>query len=98
MQTQLRTRLVLFSSALALSFFLGGRPAQAQMNTYADWPYNQGSLFYRYGASPGRPYGVVRAQPARARYVVSPLTPTVYQPTRYMVRPRQARRFYRRGW
>jgi hypothetical protein len=27
---------------------LAARPAHAQRNTYADWPYNQGSLFYRY--------------------------------------------------
>lgn len=95
MQKQLRTRLVLFSSALALSLFLGARPAQAQMNTYAAWPYNQGSLFYRYGASPGNPYGMVRAQPPRAQVVRAP---NVYRPTRYVRAPRQARRYYRRGW
>lgn len=51
MQTFSR-RLTLAALTLTALTLLGERPARAQ-NTYADFPFNQGSLFYRYsGARP----------------------------------------------
>jgi hypothetical protein len=64
--------------ALAGMALIGDRPARAQNNTYADWPYNQGSLFYRY-----RPYrpSAARPQPAAPVYQTRPAAP-VYQTQR----------------
>jgi hypothetical protein len=51
MQTTLR-KLSMAALTLTGLSFLGDRPARAQ-NTYADVPFNQGSLFYRpSGAKP----------------------------------------------
>ena len=48
----MRTKALAFAAALAGLAVLGDRPAHSQ-NTYADVPFNQGSLFYRRsGAKP----------------------------------------------
>ena len=56
------------------------RPAHAQMNTYADVPFNQGSLFYRpSGARP--PATTSYPRPAQApayQYNVAPQGATTY--------------------
>jgi hypothetical protein len=58
------------------------RPANAQMNTYADVPFNQGSLFYR--PSGARPPATTSARPA-ATAPVTQYAPqrgvTYYYPT-----------------
>jgi hypothetical protein len=63
--TRITRTLAVAALALAGMGLIGDRPAHAQGNTYADWPYNQGSLFYRY-----RPYrpSVARPQPAAPVY------------------------------
>ncbi len=48
MRTTLRTLTLAASAALAGVGLLGDRKAQAQNGTYADFPYQQGSLGYNY--------------------------------------------------
>ena len=68
---------------LLAGWAFGAPPAHAQMNTYADVPFNQGSLFYRpSGARPPATTSapaVVRA-PAR-QYYAAPGGGTYYAPT-----------------
>jgi hypothetical protein len=59
----LRRRLALTSALLFAGLELAAPPAQAQPNTYADFPFQQGSLFYQYNP-PNRP----RRAAARPRY------------------------------
>src|SRR5258708_21129396 len=78
-------RTVVLAAFLALGGVLefGASPAQAQArsrsyvpNTYADWPYNQGSLFYKPLGSNASTRRRVARRPA---YVARPRAPrTVY--------------------
>jgi hypothetical protein len=43
----IRPKALLTALTLGGAVFFVANPAQAQRNTYADFPYNQGSLFYR---------------------------------------------------
>lgn len=55
--------------ALAGCLGLASSTAHAQPNTYADFPYNQGSLFYRYGgARAARPSAPRRARVPQSYY------------------------------
>jgi hypothetical protein len=77
----------------------GARPAHAQMNTYADVPFNQGSLFYRPSGArppaaassprgtraPAYPYGYV---PQGGTTYYYPSTGTYYYP-QYQYVPRR---------
>lgn len=70
MTSTIRTRALAGMLAAAGCFGLANSDAQAQPNTYADFPYNQGSLFYRYGG-----HGAAKTKPKRAvapRRVVTP--------------------------
>jgi hypothetical protein len=50
-RNRIRTRALLAALAFAGGMLLASHTAQAQgpygRNSYADWPFNQGSLFYR---------------------------------------------------
>jgi hypothetical protein len=75
--------------ALAGMALIGDRPARAQNNTYADWPYNQGSLFYRY-----RPYRPSAARPQPAAPVYQTQRRRFFAPARsYYVWPRNGVRY-----
>ncbi|MDR3639253.1 MAG: hypothetical protein P4L84_35960 [Isosphaeraceae bacterium] len=76
---------------------LDARPANAQMNTYADVPFNQGSLFYRpSGARPPATTSVpsttaapaTRYAPQRGVTYYYPTTGTYYYP-QYQYRQRR---------
>jgi hypothetical protein len=64
---------------------LASSTAQAQPNTYADFPYNQGSLFYQYrGPRTARPSAARRARAPQTYYYRNYAPPTrqpVYQYT-----------------
>jgi hypothetical protein len=84
--------------ALGSGVFLAAEPAQAQRNTYEDFPYNQGSLFYRY--LPPRPRTrtvyrpVVRPNPAPPRAAYTYPQPYTYAPQpNYYYNP-QTRSYY----
>jgi hypothetical protein len=68
MRRRIRPTALLTVLTIGGAVFLAARPAQAQRNTYADFPYNQGSLFYRY-IPPSKP----KPKPVR-RPVVRPYT------------------------
>jgi hypothetical protein len=95
MTRRIRTTHWLTALTVAGGLFLAARPAQAQRNTYADWPYNQGSLFYRY-IPPAKPKPVyrpaVRPAPARAATVYAQPGASTAQP-RYYYNP-QTRSYY----
>jgi hypothetical protein len=70
-------RTVVLAACLTVAGVLefGASPAQAQArsrsyvpNTYADFPYNQGSLFYK----PLGSNASTRRRPAKRRYYVAP--------------------------
>ena len=63
--------------ALATDFEFGARPASAQ-NTYADFPFQQGSLFYNYY---GNTYA--RRQQAARRRAAAPRMNRAYRPNTY---------------
>jgi hypothetical protein len=86
MRTTRRT-MVLAGLAALVGLGLSAGPARAQGNTYADFPFNQGSLFYR-------PSGAYRP-PQAARTMTAPAAaPTQYYyapqggaPTQYYYAP-----------
>jgi hypothetical protein len=64
------------SAALAVAGLeLAAPSAQAQPNTYADFPFQQGSLFYQY-----RPQNRPNRQVARPVYTTPAQPGTVYRP------------------
>ena len=70
---------------------LGPATAQAQPNTYADFPHNQGSLFYQYrGPRTARPSATRRAR-APQTYYYRYYAPTTRQPVYQYVYPTQPR-------
>jgi hypothetical protein len=80
-------RKLALSAALAVGGLeLAAPSAQAQPNTYADFPFQQGSLFYQY-----RPQNRPKRQVARPVYTTPAQPGTVYRqaaPGTY-VQPRQ---------
>ncbi|MBV8316633.1 MAG: hypothetical protein JOZ53_16980 [Planctomycetaceae bacterium] len=77
----LRWRTVVLAGLLALAadFGFGARPASAQ-NTYADFPFQQGSLFYNYyGNTYARRQQAARARAARRMTQASRPNPYNYQ-------------------
>lgn len=70
---------------------LDAQPSRAQMNTYADVPFNQGSLFYRPSGArppqttvrrtvPAAPAPVYRTAPQRGATYYYPSNGTYYYP------------------
>ena len=62
--------IAILSLVCGLSLFSGTARAQ---NTYADFPFNQGSLFYQYGGNPHKPRP--RSSYAVPRTYARPATP-----------------------
>jgi len=99
MRTSLCTLTLAASAALAGVGILSDRNAQAQNGTYADFPYQQGSLgynYYRSAAKTSQPayngWGMFGRRRQAARYVAPtqayrPVAPTQYYrpvtPTQY---------------
>jgi len=76
-------RSLLLAGALALAGGLGvAAPARAQRGTYEDFPFQQGSLFYRPGGNPlsRRAYSTPRTAPAPSYYTAP--RPSYYAPPR----------------
>ena len=74
----------IITSALALAGISFAGEARAQ-NTYADVPFNQGSLFYR--PSGARPPRTTTSRPTRWR-IFRPYRPTAVAPQVYQAAPR----------
>lgn len=79
--------------------FLAAQPAHAQRNTYADFPYNQGSLFYRYLPPKKKPRPVyrpvVRPTPAPPQAGYTYTQPNAYAPQpRYYYNPQTNSYYY----
>lgn len=83
MSASLRKWATAGTMALLGGWGLGAQSANAQMNTYADVPFNQGSLFYRpSGARPPATTSAPRAAQAPAyQYYAAPGGTTYYYPT-----------------
>jgi hypothetical protein len=82
--------LALTSALLVAALEIATPPAQAQPNTYADFPFQQGSLFYQYNP-PNRP----RRSVARPRYTAPAQTGSYtaqpqpgYSQSNYYAQPR----------
>lgn len=78
---------------------LDARPAQAQQNTYADVPFNQGSLFYRPSGArppattsvPRRTAPVYNYAPQQGVTYYYPTTGNYYYPQQYQYQYRPRR-------
>ena len=87
MRANFRTLALAFTTSLAFVALMGERPVHAQ-NTYADVPFNQGSLFYRpSGAKPpvtsNRSSSAPRGPFWRRRANTYAVQPRTYYPPAY---------------
>jgi hypothetical protein len=98
MTRRIRTTRLLTVLTIGAGLFLAVQPAQAQRNTYEDFPYNQGSLFYRYLPPKKKTRTVYRPvvqptpAPARPAYTYPPQYSGA-APNRYYYNP-QTRSYY----
>ena len=92
MRRGIRTAALVTVLTLGAGLLLAARPALAQgpygRNSYADFPFNQGSLFYRPLKPTPRPRPRVAARPlVRPNYVPQQGGYTYTQPYRYVPPP-----------